>query len=58
MFSNIFDIMVEYILWFDIVKINIGNGYYLVIGVFIVLVIGVYVFMWIIWVDVYNYYII
>lgn len=40
------------------VKINIGNGYYLVIGVFIVLVIGVYVFMWIIWVDVYNYYII
>lgn len=40
------------------VKINIGNGYYLVIGVFIVLVIGVYVFMWIIWEDVYNYYII
>lgn len=40
------------------VKINIGNGYYLVIGVFIVLVIGVYVFMWIIWMDVYNYYII
>lgn len=58
MFSNIFDIMVEYILWFDMVKINIGNGYYLVIGVFIVLVIGVYVFMWIIWEDVYNYYII
>lgn len=29
--------------------VNIGNGYYNNIGVFIVLIFGVYVFFWLIW---------
>lgn len=33
---------------FGVVKINNGNGYYVIIGVFIVLEIGVYVFIWIV----------
>lgn len=33
-----------YVFKFDVVWINIRNGYYLLIGIFLVLVIGVYVF--------------
>lgn len=38
---------------FDIVQINDGNGYNNYDGVFIVLRIGVYVFYWLIKIDVY-----
>lgn len=37
---------VFYILVFDIVVINVGSGYYSIMGVFLVFEIGVYVFSW------------
>lgn len=40
-----------WILIFDVIFMNEGNGYNYYMGVFIVLRIGFYVFMWIIWVG-------
>lgn len=47
----LFFLSLEYVLVFDVVKINFGNVYYFSIGVFIVLVLGVYVFIWIFWIG-------
>lgn len=49
-------VSIEYVLVFDVVKINIGNVYYFNIGVFMVLELGVYVFIWIFWIGVINDY--
>lgn len=35
-------------IFFDVVKINVGNNYYLNSGIFIVLSVGIYVFDWMI----------
>lgn len=37
--------------------VNIGNGYYNNIGVFIVLIFGVYVFFWLIWLKGFVYFV-
>lgn len=47
-FVIIFVIIDQCILVYDVVKVNNGNGYNFIIGVFVVLEIGVYVFIWII----------
>lgn len=47
---------VFYILVFDIVVINVGNGYYSIMGVFLVFEIGVYVFSWFMWLFNGEYY--
>lgn len=47
-----------YIIVYDYVMMNFGNGYSKYIGVFIVLKIGMYVFFWIIMVDLYLYFLI
>lgn len=39
---------IKYIILFDMVIINKGNGYYFSIGVFIVFEFGYYVFIWIV----------
>lgn len=47
---------VFYILVFDIVVINVGSGYYSIMGVFLVFEIGVYVFSWFMWLFNGEYY--
>lgn len=44
-----------YILVFDDVKINIGFVFNRILGMFIVLIDGVFVFIWIIFLDRYSY---
>lgn len=44
-----------YILKFDVVLLNKGNGYNVFDGIFIVLVLGMYVFMWLFMLEVYGY---
>lgn len=44
-----------YILVFDDVKINIGFGFNRILGMFIVLIDGIFVFIWIIFLDRYSY---
>ncbi|XP_062613741.1 complement C1q-like protein 2 [Saccostrea cucullata] len=39
-------ILVQFSLRFDVVKINVGNGYHPSTGVFVVLETGIYVFTW------------
>lgn len=48
---------VYYILIFDKVCINVGNGYNGVIGIFILLKEGIYVFNWVIWMYLVEYFI-
>lgn len=45
-FVNDFKFMIKGLIFvFDIVKINVGNGYNKIIGVFIVFIFGLYVFI-------------
>lgn len=50
MFKDEFDFWGYYILVYDVMLINFGNGYNRNIGVFIVFWDGFYFFMWFIWV--------
>lgn len=55
---SVFVLDVYWIIFFDIVIINVGNVYYLYMGILIVLKFGFYVFIWIIRLFGYRYYII
>lgn len=44
-----------YILVFDDVKINIGFVFNRILGMFIVLIDGIFVFIWIIFLDIFSY---
>lgn len=56
LFFFILVIFLYYILVFDKVIINVGNVYYIYMGIFIVLRLGFYVFIWIIRLWGYWYY--
>lgn len=45
-----------YLFIFDVLKINFGNGYNKFSGIFVVLFVGVYVFIWIININFYGVY--